>query len=119
MNSVRSRRGAGRHPARRLVAAIVSAAALMLSACTTTGGGGGGSEQVLRYAPGLFPVSLDVQKFPAEEPVQTVAQQALETLVVMREGKPEPLLAESWTNPDPRTWVFKLRPDVKFSDGAR
>jgi len=100
------------------VSAVVTALTLVLTGCTTTGGGGSGSEQLLRYAPGLFPVSLDVQKFPAEEPVQTVVQQALETLVVMREGKPEPLLAESWTNPDPQTWVFTLRPDVKFSDGA-
>src|SRR5712692_461708 len=27
-------------------------------------------------------------------------------------------LAESWTTPDPRTYVFKLRPNVKFHDGT-
>jgi peptide/nickel transport system substrate-binding protein len=100
--------------ARLFVSAVV--AVLALTGCTTTGGST--SEQVLRFAPGLFPVSLDIQTFPAEEPVQTVAQQVLETLVVMEDGQPEPLLAESWSNPDEKTWVFQLRPNVKFSDGT-
>src|SRR5579875_2077461 len=30
----------------------------------------------------------------------------------------EPLLATSWTNPDPNTWVFILRQGVKFHDGG-
>ncbi|MBV9899102.1 MAG: peptide ABC transporter substrate-binding protein [Chloroflexi bacterium] len=29
-----------------------------------------------------------------------------------------PDLAESWTTPDPTTYVFKLRPNVKFHDGT-
>ncbi len=29
-----------------------------------------------------------------------------------------PGLATEWSNPDPLTWRFKLRPDVKFHDGA-
>ncbi|CDN51337.1 ABC transporter substrate-binding protein [Neorhizobium galegae] len=32
------------------------------------------------------------------------------------ESKPD--LAESWENPNPTTWVFKLRPNLKFSDGS-
>jgi peptide/nickel transport system substrate-binding protein len=31
---------------------------------------------------------------------------------------PEPDLAESWEVPEPTVWVFKLRPNVKFSDGS-
>ncbi len=32
--------------------------------------------------------------------------------------KPEPNLAQSWQNPDSKTWVFKLRDGVTFHDGA-
>ncbi len=32
--------------------------------------------------------------------------------------EPKPDLAESWTTPDPKTWIFKLRAGLKFSDGA-
>jgi peptide/nickel transport system substrate-binding protein len=35
-----------------------------------------------------------------------------------REMKLVPSLALSWTNPEPTRWVFKLRPGVKFHDGA-
>jgi peptide/nickel transport system substrate-binding protein len=33
------------------------------------------------------------------------------------DGKYVPLLAESWTNPDEKTWVFKLKPGVRFHTG--
>jgi peptide/nickel transport system substrate-binding protein len=41
------------------------------------------------------------------------------TLVGMDEDfTPVPELAESWSNPDPRSYVFKLRQAVKFHDGS-
>ena len=33
------------------------------------------------------------------------------------ESKIRPALAATWTNPDDRTWVFRLRPNVRFHDG--
>ncbi len=32
--------------------------------------------------------------------------------------KPQPNLAQSWENPDPLTWIFKLREGVTFHDGS-
>ena len=33
------------------------------------------------------------------------------------ESRIRPALAATWTNPDERTWVFRLRPGVRFHDG--
>ena len=33
------------------------------------------------------------------------------------ESQIRPALAAKWTNPDDRSWVFRLRPDVRFHDG--
>ncbi|HYY87771.1 MAG TPA: ABC transporter substrate-binding protein [Chloroflexota bacterium] len=39
--------------------------------------------------------------------------------LVRRDGTNyRPHVAESWSTPDPRTWVFKLRKDVVFADGS-
>jgi peptide/nickel transport system substrate-binding protein len=32
--------------------------------------------------------------------------------------KPQPAAAESWENPDDQTWLFHLRPNLRFSDGS-
>lgn len=56
----------------------------------------------------------------AEESVRIVAAHVFDTLVV-RDTKTlryHPSLATKWESPDPTTWVFTLRPDVKFHDGT-
>nr|WP_281352520.1 ABC transporter substrate-binding protein [Phytoactinopolyspora alkaliphila] len=91
---------------------------LSVAACGGNSGSGDDTEQVFRYSPGLFPVSLDTHQYPAEEAVQTAIQQVLEPLVALEDGEPVPVLAESWENPDETTWVFTLRDGVEFSDGT-
>lgn len=56
----------------------------------------------------------------AEESVRIVAAHIFDTLVVAdpRTRGVRPGLALKWETPDPRTWVFTLRPGVKFHDGA-
>src|ERR1700737_2432822 len=56
----------------------------------------------------------------AEEPVRIVAAHVFDSLVV-RDTKTRqylPSLATKWESPDPTTWVFTLRPGVKFHDGT-
>lgn len=43
--------------------------------------------------------------------------QVFEGLVGYKNNASAPLLATSWTNPDKSTWVFKLKPGVKFQNG--
>ena len=54
-----------------------------------------------------------------EGPTTQVSRQIYETLVTRGlDMKIGPQLATEWTTTDPNTWIFKLRTDVKFSDGS-
>ncbi|OGY27079.1 MAG: hypothetical protein A2Z42_01755 [Candidatus Woykebacteria bacterium RBG_19FT_COMBO_43_10] len=48
---------------------------------------------------------------------QQINNNIFEGLTVLRHGRMEPALAESWTNPNQLTWRIKLRKDVKFHSG--
>ena len=47
----------------------------------------------------------------------TYNEQIFEGLVTYRDRKIVPNLATSWTNPDTSTWIFNLKPGVKFHSG--
>ncbi|HEV3070130.1 MAG TPA: ABC transporter substrate-binding protein [Solirubrobacteraceae bacterium] len=73
--------------------------------------------QVVWDEPYGEPASLDPLKSYAL-PENTVLSNACDAL--LRTGpdlKLQPGLASSWTHPTPTTWVFKIRPGVRFWDG--
>ena len=48
----------------------------------------------------------------------TASKHLYDTLVARTSEGVEPSLAKSWDNPDPYTWHFYLREDVRFHDGS-
>ena len=115
---------------------IACALAWSILACTPAqqggAGGGQGSEQepkyggVLRYysggfAPNVHPYTnagtgTSIVVRPGYEPLLKTYQFG-EATAATPEGSVGPWLAESWTNPNPTTYVFKIRQGVKWHDG--
>ncbi|MFI5001613.1 MAG: ABC transporter substrate-binding protein, partial [Reyranellales bacterium] len=67
--------------------------------------------------PGFDPLKVGVYDTAAN----IAAKLLYDTLTTLDEnGKPQPKLALSWSSSDDfKVWTFKLRPDVKFSDGTQ
>ncbi|MCC6178543.1 MAG: hypothetical protein IT305_24835 [Chloroflexi bacterium] len=64
------------------------------------------------------PVDLDPHTTSNFSSAQAWGDLTYQSLVMFDENmKVVPCLAESWANPDPTTWTFKLRQGVKFHDG--
>src|SRR5512137_2001926 len=81
-------------------------------------GSGSPSAQTLRYASAFDPNSLDPHALALVYQSRIVTQ-IYEGLVNRdRNFQIEPSLALSWQAIDARTWRFKLRPGVRFHDGA-
>ena len=73
--------------------------------------------KTLRYASQDDPQTLDPHSANLL-PTNRVLSQVYESLVMRDKNfKLVPALAVSWSQPDPKTWRFKLRPNVKFHGG--
>lgn len=94
--------------ARRLALALLASALAVVPAFSKT----------LRFASAFDPNSLDPHSLALLYQTRVVTQ-IYEGLVNRDQNfKLEPSLAVSWQTIEPTTWRFRLRPDVKFHDGA-
>ena len=97
-------------------------AAAAVAACgsgddSDSGEGGGTVDEMTWAIPGDI-VSLD-PAFNYDYTTSTVDSQVCEPLLAVdADGQLSPHLAEDWSQPDDTTYVFELRPDVKFHDGS-
>ncbi|MEB3372365.1 ABC transporter substrate-binding protein [Saccharopolyspora mangrovi] len=97
------------------VAALL-AGALVLSGCFAAAPGGGADDR-LGVAMSFQPVA-NFSTY-SDDALLLTKLGATETLTVLdHDGKPQPALAESWQQSDPRTLRLNLRAGVTFHDGT-
>ena len=83
---------------------------------TGTAGGGGEIEKLTWASTAISAIDY-ASDFSLQAGVPVAI--TLETLLIYDENLAlEPVLAESWSQPDPLTYVFKVREGVKFWDGT-
>jgi peptide/nickel transport system substrate-binding protein len=128
----------GSHPAYRSTAAILVAfglvAVLVISGCgssktaqqgtspgvqlqSTTAPAVGTLSQITWDLPAGEPTTLDYAKAADYSPDMVISNICDYLLRLNPDWTVGPALAVSWTNPNPTTWVYNLRKDVKFWDG--
>lgn len=73
--------------------------------------------EVLKIGSAEGPTSVYFPDEGLSGPQNILDHQIYEGLVGLEDNKPVPFIAQSWTNPDENTWVFKIRPNVKFHTG--
>ena len=104
------------------VIALLPVLALLAAACgttTSTPSPGSGASGSVAYAVGADPTTLDPQI--TDDGNERAVNDNIYEPLVWRNGKTsalEPLLATSWELKGDTTWEFKLRPNVKFTNGA-
>lgn len=103
--------------ARGAALALVGLAPGVLAACGGNGGGAAAAADALDMIVGELPLQLTGSRQLVQGAGALLI--ALEPLVVAAPGGAiEPNLAQRFETPDPRTFVFHVRPGVRFWDGA-
>ncbi len=96
---------------RRLICASLIVLALVGAACR----GGPRRTVVVAYSGGL-PTLLPHES--NDESTQSILSNVFEPLIELDgELALRPRLAKAWHTPDPRTWIFRLREDIRLHDG--
>lgn len=125
-------------PVARCLPAVAAAAALLVAGCggggsptpsdgtasktvteTSSAGNAGGNIKSFSWSVYAEPPTLDWAKGSNTYPPATVLSNVCESLLRLNpDYSITPGLAESFSHPNSTTWVYKLRPGVKFHDGT-
>jgi len=101
-------------PGRFLVLLLVIA--VSLAPCLPAGAAPAGG--VLRIGIDVDAGTLD-PRLANDTTARRVIEQVFDGLIELDpQLRPQPALAESWTQVSPTVWQFKLRPNVRFHDGT-
>lgn len=99
----------------------VGAASIFLASCGVGGGDASGAKRALVacFAQPITDLDPLSPTTTVDEPSLMARRLIFDTLVRQQGDTFAPALATSWERPDPQTWVFTLRDDVKFHDGTK
>jgi peptide/nickel transport system substrate-binding protein len=98
--------------------ALAAAGCSSSSSSAKPGSSAGASLDSLTWSFDQVATNLDPIK-AGDLPSEAAISSSVQGLVVYNAaGVIEPYLAESWSHPDPVTWVFNIRPGVRFWDGS-
>jgi peptide/nickel transport system substrate-binding protein len=98
--------------------ALAAAGCSSSSSPAKPGSSAGASLDSLTWSFDQVATNLDPIK-AGDLPSEAAISSSVQGLVVYNAaGVIEPYLAESWSHPDPVTWVFNIRPGVRFWDGS-
>jgi peptide/nickel transport system substrate-binding protein len=108
---------------RTALVASACVAALVVSACSSGGGSSGsasGGGHAITIAVSTQPTSLDPCDTQGVATSIILHRNVVEALTTIdaKTGKVDPLLATSWEQQNPTTWIFHLRTGVTFQDGT-
>jgi peptide/nickel transport system substrate-binding protein len=92
---------------------------ILAVALTAFGALAQGDEKVLRIGINAEVLSLDPHHVPGAIIGNRIYHMIFDQLTrTDTQGQVQPMLATAWENTDDTTWVFTLRPNVKFHDGS-